>query len=143
MPWDLENLNPATRFVWDENVITEKQEWVELRDTSQEDSDRIYKSIGATEKVEYKTDPKTRQMQRIRFFSPTDEQLKKFNEEYWDFSIAEWQLFTPDGKKIPCTRENKIKMMTQSPSFGTWVNKCLDDLKESIEQAKETEIKNS
>ncbi len=135
MPWDLGDLNPAVQFDLGD-------EWIKLRIASDEDNKKFFNTAGVKETVEYRRDPKTRQMQRLTYFSPSEEQREKFNEEVWDFSIVDWNIFTSDGEKIPCTRENKIKFMRYSPKFATWVAECLEQLSEDLKVYNEEVRKN-
>jgi hypothetical protein len=148
MAWNLENLNPATRFYYYEDGKKTK-EWVELRLASDDDNKKFFNTIGVREKIEKIFNPKTRQMERMTYFDTSDEQRDLFNEEVWDFSISDWGLFSTEKdesnklKPIPCTRENKIKFMRSSPKFANWVAKCLENLREALEAYTEDERKNS
>jgi hypothetical protein len=147
MLFDINAPNPATRFYLIEDG-KETDTWISLKLASEEDNKRFFNAIGVKEKVEKIFNPKTRQMERMTFFDHSEEQRDRFNEEIWDFSIDGWNLFSPEkdefgkNKFIPCTKENKIKLMRTSPRFATWVANCLEKLRESLEDYGVEERKN-
>jgi hypothetical protein len=70
--------------------------------------------------------PKTRSMERVIYYDQTPEQEKKEREMIWDFVIQGWEgILDKEGKDIPCTVENKMKLMTRSPQFARFVGRCL------------------
>ena len=118
MPFDLDNLNPATRFYYDDD----EDEWVELRICAGEDLDRIHKQTRKT-KREYKMG--------VRYtYEDINHDLEA--ELMNDFTITAWHIVTPDGKEIPCTYENKQLMMKGSVEFASWVTRCLQKLNEKF-----------
>lgn len=139
MPFDLKNLNPSTRFMYLDNG-EETGEYISLRLASDQDNKNFFNSIGVKEKVEQVFNPKTRQMDRQTFFNTNEAQREQFNELVWDFSITDWKLFSTekdeDGEpiEIPCTKENKIKFMRESPQFATWTASCLEELRASLDK---------
>lgn len=137
--WDVENLNPTTRF----NFPEDESQWVELRLASDQDNKEIFQRAGIKlfeKKLVYNS--KERQMQWVQG-TPTDEaQQTRFSEEIWDFSIVNWKLLNKEGEEIPCTRENKIMFMRRSPKFASWVGDCLEIMREGLSVAKHEEIKN-
>jgi hypothetical protein len=137
MPFDLSNLNPSTKFMYSENG-EETGEYICLRLASDADNKRFFNSIGVKEKVEQIYNPKTRQMDRQTYFHTNEDQREQFNEIVWDFSITDWKLFSTEKDEddnyieIPCTTENKIKFMRESPLFATWTADCLETLREQL-----------
>ncbi len=60
------------------------------------------------------------------------------NELFWDYVIVDWEDFVDkEQKPIPCTKENKTKMMTRSVMFARFVADSLKTLSDS--EAKEAE----
>lgn len=147
MPWDLKELNPSTKFYFKEDGV-ETKESVSLRLASDLDNKNFFNSIGVKEKVEQIFNPKTRQMDRQTFFNTNEAQREQFNELVWDFSITDWNLLSTEKDEddefipIPCTKENKIKFMRESPKFATWIADCLEELREQLSSHTETTRKN-
>lgn len=53
------------------------------------------------------------------------------NELFWDAVILNWEkFFDAKGKEIPCTKENKILLVSRSARFVKFVNDCLKTLDE-------------
>jgi hypothetical protein len=66
------------------------------------------------------------------------------NELFWDHCIVAWEKFVDGkGKEIPCTKENKILLMTQSQKFVRFVSDCLKKLTEDEEAKGQALEKNS
>ncbi len=114
MRFNLSDLNPATRFYFDDG--NKKNGWVEMRIMDGDTSDKINKKYTKI-KVEY------RRGQRYEYISVND---KKSNEETWDYCIFDWLCFDDKGGKMSCTLENKMKLMSGSPTFMNFVLKCLE-----------------
>jgi len=54
------------------------------------------------------------------------------NELFWDHIIMAWeQCFDPKGVPIPCTKENKILLMSRSAKFATFIGDALKTLGEA------------
>lgn len=65
------------------------------------------------------------------------------NEMYWDASIVSWEgLQDRNGAEIPCTRENKVLLMTRSKKFLEFVVESLQKLNEDEAARREAEAKN-
>lgn len=147
MPWNTSDLNPPTRFYFIEDG-KDTQEYVSLRLASDADNKKFFDQLGVREKVEKTFNPKTRSMERMTFFDTSDEQREKFNELVWDFSIVEWNLLSTETDKtgapikIPCTKENKVQFMRESPKFASWIAKCLESLREALDSYAESKAKN-
>lgn len=142
--FDLENLNPTTKFYWteDEDIAEENKEWVELRLINDEKSKEIHKSIGAKIKKELVKDKETRQMQYVRDFELTEKQIAQYDEEAWDYQIYNWKLITPNQQEIECNRENKILLMRKEPRFKAWIERCIEELSKEITNIKSVESEN-
>lgn len=87
--------------------------------------------------------PKTRQMERISYHKElTPEEIKRSNADLWDHVIMDYNaFFDKNGKPIPVTRENKIKLMN-IPVFDRFVGKCLKDLNDQTVRHAEELSKN-
>ena len=141
MPFDIlneQNLNPSVRFYFEDS----EDEWVELKLASEQDNKELFKRVGIKSEKKLVYNKSERQMQYVRDIDASDSQQDKFNEEVWDFSIYNWNLVTPDGKEIECTRENKVKLMRKSPKFASWIGDCLEKMREGLPKVKTEEIKN-
>lgn len=65
------------------------------------------------------------------------------NELYWDAVIVGWDNLTDkSGKEIPCTKENKVLLMTHSKKFLEFVIESLKALGEEEEARRDAEAKN-
>jgi hypothetical protein len=74
-------------------------------------------------------------------YETVDQELQ--NELYWDAVIVNWENFSDKDKKpIPCTRDNKVLLMSRSKKFLDFVVESLKTLTEDEAVQKETEIKN-
>lgn len=66
------------------------------------------------------------------------------NELFWDAVIVGWEnLFDGHKKPIPCTKENKVALMTKSPLFAKFVTESLKTLAEDDQAQAEQAEKNS
>jgi len=74
-------------------------------------------------------------------FEETDEDLQ--NELFWDRVIVNWEHFFDSKKKpIPCTKENKVLLMTRSAKFAKVMLESLKTLAEDQEVEAEAAEKN-
>lgn len=138
MAWDLSNPNPGTRF----DLPGNEGEFVELKALSDEENREVFKLSGikfVKKQLHNKVD---RKIEIVRDLDDDDEKQKKYSDEVNDRCIVDWLLFDPDGNKIPCTRENKITLMTKSPKFAAFVSEKLEELRASLSGKKEVELKN-
>lgn len=113
--------------------LREKSGWFELDDggrvqlksLSAEDWKNIKKQT-VVRKVDYKKVEGT--PARLEY-EKADEDLQ--NELFWDAVILNWEkFFDVNGKEIPCTKENKILLVSRSARFVKFVNDCLQTLDE-------------
>ena len=66
------------------------------------------------------------------------------NELFWDFVIVAWEnFFDANGTEIPCTKENKMLLITKSTKFTKYVTDCLKDLADAEAEDTRVEEKNS
>jgi len=131
MQFDLENLNPGTKFFFDDN--DEKKGSVTLRVCAGDDL-RAIRKLSAKKKVEY------RRGARIEYQDVNDEIE---NGLLWDFCIVNWEgVLNKHDELILCTKENKVLLMGKSPSFAKFVGDKLSILAELEEKEKEELEKN-
>lgn len=72
-------------------------------------------------------------LQRLTY-EETDEDLQ--SQLVWDFCIVKWEnLFADEAKTvpIPCTTENKLKLMGRSLVFSKFVGESLQTLRGELE----------
>jgi len=136
--FDMENLNPSTRFYWGDS----EKEWVNLRLAADDDTERLRKRAGMKMKTEYRRDNRTGRLNRIEFLDSDEDKIQNFTDELNDFIIADWHLETKTGEEIPCTKENKNKLIRQSPAFSEWVAANTEKLRQDTMEAEGREIKN-
>jgi hypothetical protein len=110
---------------------------VQLRTISVADFKAIQKQT-VRKKVDYKKVDGT----PGRFeFEVIDQDLQ--NELYWDAVIVGWEnLMDKKGDPIPCTKENKVLLMTRSKKFLEFVVESLKTLSEDEAAQQEIEEKN-
>ncbi len=127
-------LNPGTPFTMDGGGI------VYLRVCAGDDLKDIRKKT-VEKKKEYKRVDGN--LQRLTF-EEVDEDLQ--SQMVWDFCIVKWENFFADEAKtipIPCTPENKLKLMGRSLVFSKFVGECLQTLRGTLENEEEVVEKNS
>lgn len=67
----------------------------------------------------------------------------KKDAETWDYCIVDWKnLLDEDGQEISCTRENKIKLMTESVDFMMTVVYLIKEITNRITKRQEELEKN-
>ena len=136
MPFDLDNLNPSAKFFWQDG----EEEWVELRLAAEADNEAMRKQSGIKQKVEYRNEKG--QMHRIEFVDADEHKVDRFTALANDFAIVNWCLNSKQGDPIPCTLENKLKMIRNSPQFASWVIACLDKMRDDVSVLEDKETKN-
>jgi len=131
MKFDLENLNPATRFYFDED--DPNGGWIELRPCNGEALADIRKKT-EVQKAEY------RRGQRIQYVE-ADEDAQQ--SEIWSYSIVDWgDIVSGDGEQIECTNENKNLLMRGSVLFASKITGFLKQLNENLGLQAEDSEKN-
>ncbi|MBU2346634.1 MAG: hypothetical protein KJ888_20785, partial [Gammaproteobacteria bacterium] len=98
---------------------------------------------GIKTKTEYHRDRRTGRHERLEYVDADEEKIVLFAEALNNFIIADWALFTNDGKKIDCTKENKNKLMRGSPRFAEFIAECTEQLRKDIRIQEDKELKNS
>jgi len=145
MPFDLENLNPACRFFWeDEDNEDDKkgdEEWVDLRLCSDDDVERFQKEAEIKQKVEYRRD--RGRLHRVEFVDSDKKKMNKLSDLVNDFVVVNWRLLSKKREEIPCNLENKKIMFGKSPQFSEWIASCLEKMRQDIKMTEDRETKNS
>jgi hypothetical protein len=128
---DMDNLNPAVWFG------DEPGKRIKLRLCPPDKIEELRKRCTTVEKkaVEHK---KSRQMQIVADVT-FDENV--FSRLVNCDSIVDWDLTDVNGEAIPCTDENKVKLMGVIP-FIQFVGECLKELTVQAGIKQESEIKN-
>lgn len=130
---DLQDLNPGAWFPFGNGGQ------VCVRTCAADDLDAISKQC-EKEKIEYKLNERTRQMERIKYSDVNEERRKRL---YWDYIIVDWKgLVDKDGNDIPCTSEMKATLMGKSTKFAKFILDCLEKLVADEEKIAEEEQKN-
>jgi len=124
MQFDMDNLNSATRFYFDETKPSDG--WIELRAAPLDVTDKINEETSKT-RYEYKNNPATNVLERIKIVDTDNE---KFLKALWDYMLPDWSLTDKKGAAIESTVENKYTLLTQSREFRAFFNACLEKLTE-------------
>ena len=91
---------------------------------------------------EFVFNPKTRQMEKVKSYEQTPEQERAEREMIWDYAIVDWEnILDAKGKEIPCTLENKMKLMN-IPKFARFAGRCLQIISGAAEAEAAAEEKN-
>ena len=74
-------------------------------------------------------------------YEEVNEELQ--NELFWDHIIVEWDnLLDGKGNAIPCTKENKLKLMLRSIKFSQFITESLKTLADDEAKQLEASEKN-
>jgi len=131
MKFDLDNLNPGVFFPFEDD--DDEKGGVEIRVANAGTMEIINKET-TKKKVEW------RRNQRVEY-DVVDED--KRSRMLWDYVIISWKnVDDNNGNPIPCTTENKIKLMKESPIFSGFVGNCIDTLTAESETRDEELEKN-
>ena len=130
MRLNLDDLNPGTFFPFDE--FDNDSGGVTIRLANGEKMEEINKKT-TKKKAEYR--------RHVRHEYVVEDE-KKRSELLWDYVIIDWKGLIEDknGVEIPCTTENKIRIMRGSVKFSNFVSLCIEALTtetESIEEGLE------
>ena len=92
---------------------------------------------------EFVLNTRSKAMERVEYEDQTPEQKRKEGELIWDHAIQGWEgILDKDGNEIPCTTENKVKLMG-IPQFARFVGRCLQIITGANAGSEEAAIKNS
>ena len=131
MKFNLEDLNPPA---WFDHPNPKDPAKILLRVASASELESIRKKTTRRE-VEYKRGQRF-EVERI------DEELQ--TQLTWQWCILDWEgLYDYKDEIIPCTEDNKVLLMLNSPQFSKWVVDCLDRLNDDNVERVESAEKNS
>ncbi len=84
----------------------------------------------------------TRQYHHTVYYDQTSAQEKKEREMIWDHAIVDWEnIIDSQGNQIPCTLENKMKLMSNS-MFARFIGRCFELITGNAEELKAAKEKN-
>ena len=146
MPINIKDLNPGEWFEYpSDDGYAGEVEKVKLRAPDLEAIKRIDAQT-ATKEVEHVQPRKKngkidrrQSLQRIEYVVYDDEKKEAL---VFDFMIVDWNLKTPEGIDIPCTTENKVKLLLGSREFNRFVTECCETLTEENEKREKDLEKN-
>lgn len=133
MPFNLKELNPTAKF------YCNKKEWVELRNIPPSEIRNMRREC-RTEEVEY-YQPEGYEGQPYRYEVAKVDDDKLF-DMMWDYQIVNWYIVDADNNEIPCTKENKLIMMTESVDFADFIVQSLNKLAKDTKLQREKSEKN-
>jgi hypothetical protein len=139
-------------FTWCESTVDEKGNVV-YADPKHDEKGRVRvrsimpfmqeRTSQRKKEYEFVLNPETRAMERIGYFKDlTPEEVKKEQEDLWDYAITGIENFVLDGQPVSCDREGKNKLMAL-PEFDRFIGQCLRLLASTSAQKVEEERKNS
>lgn len=149
--FDLEKLGVGEWFPYQESIVHKEDgriEWLDVDLTNDEkicfkqpdaETMRLMRDKYKGKKVNNPVrNPETRAMEIVTTYEQTSEQEKAQSMDFWDAAITDWTIKNPKTKQvIPCTKENKYKLITMVPAFVRFCNRSLEILSGTkIEQEK-------
>jgi hypothetical protein len=138
-----EDLNPGTWFPFEPGKKVEEVGGVCIRVLNRKTLRSIEKQT-QTKKAEYALPvnaPLGTPAQRFEFVE-TDQVAE--DEMIWDYCIVDWKKVVDEADaEIPCTRENKVKLMAESFDFSTFVKVSQVKLNHDLMEARKAAEKNS
>ena len=141
MPFDLKNLGKPARFFWPDDPKGE--EWVDLRSLSDKEQIALMRECGMEGRESFQPNPYTEKIERMEYMPADLDKMDVFLDRVWDMTIVGWNLKEPDGKKIPCTAENKSRLMSGVDDFRRWVDECVAKIRPAREERRKELEKNS
>ena len=110
---------------------------VQLHSPTMEDLTAIRKQT-VMKKVEYKKiEGKAERFE----YDETNEELQ--NELFWDTIIINWEnIFDKTGTALPCTKANKVLLMSRTARFAKFVGEAMKTLQEDELHRTEASEKN-
>jgi hypothetical protein len=131
MRFNMQDLNPPTRFLFDES--DPDGGWIEIRRCNGD----------ALDSIREKTIKRRVEFRRGQRFEVTDVDDRLYSEMVWDYSITGWNgLEDENGVPIPCSKETKAALMRGSLKFSEMVSGFLDKLDDAEAERKEEFEKN-
>lgn len=134
MPIDLKSLTAPSRFFWP----GDSEEWIDLRNITLAEFKKIRAST-VTNRAEYH---QIKDGDKPFRYEVEDTDSDKADELLWDYQIVDWNIVDGDGKKIKCTKENKLLLMGNSAEFVNFVVDNLNQLAKDEQKRREKSEKN-
>jgi len=119
MPINLKSLTAPSRFFW----AGSDDEWVDLRNVTLAEFKKI-RAMTVTQRAEYHQVDKSKPFR----YEVEDTNSDLADELLWDYQIVDWNIVDGEGKKIKCTKENKLLLMGNSSEFVNFVVDSLNQL---------------
>jgi len=133
--FDLENLNEGAWFPYGDDAK------VKVRAVPQEVINKIREKYVKIV-IDYKK-KKHGDYQRFKEPEVNPKDFSKVREETIDYTVQDWAGFVDKaGKKIPCTKKTKVKLMDGSPQFSTFIEECTEQLTRDAIEDQEAQEKN-
>jgi hypothetical protein len=154
--FDLEKLGVGEWFPYQDSVVNKADgsiEWLDVDPSADEkicfkqpdaETMRLMRDKYKGKKVNNPVrNPETRAMEIVVTYDQTSDQEKAQSMEFWDNAITDWTIKGKDKKVIPCTVENKYKLITMVPAFVRFCNRSLEILSGTSIEKEATQTKNS
>lgn len=155
--FDIENLGKGEWFPYQDSVVHKEDGRVEWLAVDLETDEKICFKQPDAETMRLMRDKYkgkkvnnpvynsvTRQMEIVTTYEQTSEQEKAQSVEFWDKAIVDWTIKNPKTKEvIPCTSENKYKLITMVPAFVRFCNRSLEILSGTQIESEKAAEKNS
>lgn len=141
MPINMKNMNPPTRFYWEEPKENEEGEYVDLRLAPNSVQNDFRKKCGIALRTEYR-ETKKRGVQRLEYVDADQAKLFRLNDMLVDYNIVDWNLKDTEGNEIECSAENKLLLIKNHPPFENWFNDKMDFLENATKEQAKKEIEN-
>jgi hypothetical protein len=118
-----------------------------FNDEKPEDGHILIRTIPAAdmEKINKRTSKKKPPEYRrgTRYEVPNEINEKLRSELMWDFIVVSWEgIVDENGKKIPVTKETKVKLMQEWPAFAILVSEGLEQMTTDNTTIRNDETKN-
>ena len=135
MPIDIKHLNAPAKFFY---PGSRKKEWVEFR-TIPMSRLRSWRKETIEPKVEYH---KVDDVERPFRYETEDVDDDKLFELMWEWQIVAWNIKDAENEDIPCNKENKLLLISNSLEFSDFALKSLQELSEDEVKRREKSEKN-
>lgn len=129
MSINLKRLTAPSRFFWPGS----EDEWIDLRNITLAEFKKI-RAATVSKRAEYH---QIKEGDKPFRYEVEDTDEDKSDELLWDYQIVDWNILDGDGKKIKCTKENKLLLMGNSSEFVNFVVDSLNRL--AIDDVKQRE----
>jgi hypothetical protein len=156
--FDLEKIGKGEWFPYQDSVINDKGEieWISVAycEDGKPAESVCFKQIDPDEhrlvREQYKgkkintplLNTLTKAMELNVSYEQTPEQEKAERMEFWDKTITDWDLKGPEGQPIPCTKENKYKLVKGHMPFLRFCNRSLQILSNAKAEGEKAAEKN-